>query len=236
MRKRRCWIADFNSAGGDEKIGENDDQRALPDFFRGIVQRGEQGRAADGLDAGHLIEHEAEMRGAALGRNFDGVLREAPEPDGIALLRGEIAERAREPARVVEAGGALRSEAHRAAGVDQQAETQVGVGLEFLDVKTVAASPRAPVEPARVVAGNVFAILRKLERRAAHWAAVLSRDAAEHRVPRVQRQRHQPAKDRRVEKAAISGGCGHGLNAVNSSSSSSSYSSSKDHGRPPHHG
>ena len=132
-----------------------------------------------------------------------GFVREAPEADGVALLGGEIAERAGELARVIEPGRALRAEIHRAAGVDQQAEAQVGVGLEFLDVKAVAAAPGPPVQPARIVAGDIFAVLRELERRAAHGAAMLAGDAAEHGLARVQRQRHEPAEDGGLEEVAL---------------------------------
>ena len=42
-----------------------------------------------------------------------------PQPDGVALLRGEVAERAAEFLRVVDLRRAGRAEVHRAAGVEQ---------------------------------------------------------------------------------------------------------------------
>jgi len=148
----------------DEEIGKDDDERTLADVFRGVVQGGQERGAADRFDAGHLLEDEAEMRGAAPDWNLDRFLGEAAQTDGVTLAGGEIAERTRELARVIETRGAGRAVAHRAAGVDQEADAKVGVSLEFLDVKAVTAAPGAPVEAADIVAGNIFAILRKFER------------------------------------------------------------------------
>jgi hypothetical protein len=146
-----------------EEIGQNDYQRPLTDLLRRIVQRREQRGAAHGPDARHLIQHHSKMRSAAPGRNLHGGLREAPQSHGVSLLRGDIAQRARQPPRVVEPSGARRSEIHGAAGVDQQAEAQIRIRLEFLDIKAVASPPGPPVQPPGVVARNVFPVLRELQ-------------------------------------------------------------------------
>ena len=164
------------------------------------MQRGEQRGVAEGLDAGHLIEDEAEMRRAALRGDFDGLFREGEHAHGIALLRGDVGKRAGEFAGVVEACGSGGAEVHAAAGVDEQAETQVRVGLKFLDVKAVAAPPGAPVEAPCVIAGDVLAVLREFERGTANGAAVLAGDVAEHGLAGVQGQRHEAGEDRWVEE------------------------------------
>ncbi len=103
------------------------------------------------------------MRGAAFRGDFHGRLGHAPETDRIALLGGQVAERAREAPRIVEPGGPIRPEPHGAAGVDEKTEAEVRIRLKFLDVEAVAAAPGAPVESPRIIPGDVLPILRKLE-------------------------------------------------------------------------
>jgi hypothetical protein len=149
----------------DEEVAEDDDEGSLADALGGIVQRGEQRGVADGLDGAHLVQNEAEMARAAFRGDFDGFLRERPKAHGIALLSSEVTECAGELLGVVEAarGAAGGREAHAAAGVDEQAEAQIGIGFEFLDVEAVTATPGAPIEAPGVVAGDVFAVLGEFE-------------------------------------------------------------------------
>jgi hypothetical protein len=51
---------------------------------------------------------------------------------------------------------ALAREVHRTRGIDHEVGAQVGIGLEFLDVKAVRAGEGLPVEAAGVIAGTYF--------------------------------------------------------------------------------
>jgi len=79
------------------------------------------------------------------------------------LLGGEIAEGAGELAGVIEAGCARGAEIHRAAGIHEEAETEVRVGFELLDIEAVAAAPGAPVEAAGIVARDIFPVLSEFQ-------------------------------------------------------------------------
>ena len=174
--------------GRDKEVAEDDDKGSLADALGGIVQRGEQRGVADGLNGAHLIQNEAEMARAAFRGDFDRFFRERPKAHGIALLRGEVTERAGELFGVVEAarGAARGREAHAAARVDEEAEAEVGVGFEFLDVEAIAAAPGSPVEASRVVTRDVFAVLGEFEGRTTNGTAMLARDAAEHGLAGVE--------------------------------------------------
>ena len=112
-------MAALSSAGCNEEIREYHHKGALPDLLRRIVHGRQQGRAAERLEAGQRIQHQREMHGPAPRRDLDGAVGHAPEADGISLLRGQVAERAGQLARVVEARGSGRPEIHGAARVEQ---------------------------------------------------------------------------------------------------------------------
>ena len=190
--------------GVDEEVGDGDDQGALADFLSGGVQGLDQGGAALGLEGGELVHDEVEVGGAAFGRDFLTVIgTDAPETDGVALMRGEVGEGGAELAGEVHAGALAWGGVgvvHGAAGIDDEAEAEVGVGFEFLDVKAVGAAPGAPVEAAGVIAGDVLAVLGELEGGAFDGGAVATRDAAEHGLARVEREREEAGKGGGVEE------------------------------------
>jgi hypothetical protein len=84
---------------------------------------------------------------------------------------------------------AAAGELHGAGRIDDEIGAEVGVGLEFLDVKPIRAREGLPIEAAGVVAGDVFPVLRKLHGGAAMRRAVLAGDVSQHRHPRLQRDR-----------------------------------------------
>jgi len=89
-----------------------------------------------------------------------------PQAYSISLVGGQIGEATGQSAGVFDTTEALRfilRVVHRSAYVEEQDHTEVGVGLELLDVVTVRTSPGTPVEPSKVVAGNVFAVFGKLQ-------------------------------------------------------------------------
>jgi hypothetical protein len=137
------------------------------------VYRTDETRLTLGLEATDLIKNEAKMvratarRGLSLEPNGGAV-----ETDGVALLPGEVSESTTEAAGVVETSRSGISVSHRAARVDDEAEPQVGVGFELLDIIAIGSAPGAPVEAASVVAGHIFPVLRKFDRRTPDGAAV----------------------------------------------------------------
>jgi hypothetical protein len=174
------------------------------DLLGRFVDRLDQARLASGGEPADLVEKDAEVAGTtSRGSLFFKTGRAAVETGRVALLGGEVGEGAGETAGVVEARRTGLAVAHRSARVDDEAEAKIRVGFEFLDVIAVGAAPGAPVETAGVVAGNILAILRELERRATHGTAVTSRDIPDHGLPRIQLEPEQFAKHRRIEEVAL---------------------------------
>ena len=103
-------------------------------------------------------------------------------------------------ASVFELAHSHGAKAHRAAGIDDQAASQVGVGLELLDEESVRPAEGSPVEPPQVIAGHIFSILGELDARTAMRARVPARDVAQHRPPRQERKARQPRQNCRIQK------------------------------------
>ena len=185
----------FQFGGFDEEVGDDDDEGALADFFGGGVEGFDEGGFAFGLEGGELVDDEIEVGGAAFGGDFLAVVGpDAPEADGVALVGGEVGEGGGELAGEVHAGafaGGGIGVIHGAAGIDDEAEAEVGVGFEFFDVEAVGAAPGAPVEAAGVVTGDVFPVLGEFEGGAFDGGAMATGDVAEHGLARVQGEREE---------------------------------------------
>ena len=126
--------------------------------------------------------------------------------DRVALLHGQPADRAGEAAGEFDFRNAGGTEIHRAAGIEHEAAAQIGVGLELFDVKAVGAAVGAPIEPAQIVAGDVFAILGEFDAGAAVWAGMPAGDGAHHRAARGKRNGRQPRENLRFDETAWTGG------------------------------
>src|SRR6266404_9318278 len=92
----------------------------------------------------------------------------------IALQVEEVSERTRQRVSILIYGVRKRAVAHRAAVIDQEVAAQIGLILEFFDVKPIAAGVEAPIEVAQVVARTVLTILGELDGKAVVGAAVQS--------------------------------------------------------------
>ena len=101
----------------------------------------------------------------------------------------------------------LRPELHRLADVDQQRAPQVGFFFVLLDVVLVGLRPDLPVDAARIVAGDVFAVLHELDRLPEIRAAVQARQKSLDDVPSLQFQPRNPRDGLRLQKS--SGIAGH---------------------------
>src|SRR5437899_121084 len=108
----------------------------------------------------------------------DDSVRHAGNAHRVALLHRQVSERSRELPCILDLGQAARAETHRAAGIEDEAAAQVGVGLELLDIEAVRPAIDAPVEPAEVIARDILSVLSELDARTAMRARMPARDAA----------------------------------------------------------
>ena len=128
------------------------------------MQHRDEARPAGGLRLAKRVKDDLQVGGVAARRDLGGgFLRHVEEPGGVALVDDEVAERGGQALGVVEPGAVLARESHRAAAVEHDVAAQVGLGLELLEVVAVGAGEDAPVEPPDVVAGDVVAVLGKLD-------------------------------------------------------------------------
>jgi hypothetical protein len=143
-----------------------------------------------------------QVRGAAGGRDFEMELVGADREAGsVALVDQQIRERRGDAAGVFDLcflAGAV--EIHRAGSVDHKVGTEIGIGLEFLDVKSVRAGEGLPIEAAGVIARDVFPILRELDGGTAVRRAVLARDVAHHRHARLDGKRAEAGEEIAVDE------------------------------------
>ena len=174
----------------DEQVGDDHHECPLPDRLGQFMEHVRQLGSA--LRAGLLddVEDLPQVGRAAARRegphDFGG---RAGDADGVSLLTGEVAERPADPSGVVDLGKRLgargrlgRGEAHRPARVEHDHEPEVRVGLVLLDIETIGAAEGPPVEPPQVVAGDILAILGKLDARAAMGAGMPTRHPSHHRL------------------------------------------------------
>ena len=106
------------------------------------------------------------------GKICAGSLSNRARPDRVLLAGQEHRQRGGQRGGVVELGQRPGAVVHRGAGVDDERGAEVALFLVLLDVVAVGAAEDAPVEPAQVVAGRVFAILGELDVEAVERAAV----------------------------------------------------------------
>ena len=82
----------------------------------------------------------------------------------VALFDKKVREGGGDAAGVLDFGvGFAAGKVHGARGVDDEVGSQVGVGFEFFDVKTVRAREGFPVESTGVVAGDILAVFREFD-------------------------------------------------------------------------
>src|SRR5436853_6884216 len=97
---------------------------------------------------------------------------DAGKPYRVALLNRHPTDRGCQSPAVFNLCDVLRTESHRAAGVEHQAATQIRVGFEFLNVKAVGSAVGSPIKPPEIVARHVLAILGELDTRPTTWTGM----------------------------------------------------------------
>eukprot|EP00903_Cladosiphon_okamuranus_P003713 g3711.t1 len=172
----------FGEFGGvGEEVGKNDDEGALADFFGDGVKGGDEAGLAGGFDVFDGGEKAFQMRGAARGWDFEvELVRADREAGGVALVHQEIGEGCGDPAGVFDLRflpGAVKI--HGAGGVDDEVGAEVGIRFEFLDVEAIGTGEGFPVEPAGIIAGNVFPVFGEFDRGSADLEQI-SNDLGHH--------------------------------------------------------
>ena len=114
---------------------------------------------------------------AAGGKNRGGRFVKEDEADRVLLADEHHGERDDHGGAIIELGkrGAAPV-VHRVAGVDDEGDADVALFLVLLDVMPVRPREDAPVEPAKIVAGGVLAVLGELDVEAVKRAAMLTAD------------------------------------------------------------
>ena len=186
-----------------KQVGYDHHERPLTDRLGEFVEHFRQPRFALGLGFLQDVKHHSQMRRTASRREAPhDPVGHARDADGIALLSSKVAQRAAETPGILNFCQACRAKVHRTAGVENKATSQIGVGLEFLDVVAIGPSECPPIEPPQIVAGNILSVLRKFDARPTMWTRMPSRHASDHRLPRQQGNCCQAREHLRLKKTA----------------------------------
>ncbi len=105
---------------------------------------------------------------------------ETGQADGVALLDEQAGKGGGETAGEIQPGRAVAGESHRGAAIDDEPGSQIGVGLEFLEIEAICAGIHPPVHEPDVVPGHIFSILGELDARPFVGALVLTGHIAGH--------------------------------------------------------
>src|SRR5262249_606216 len=92
--------------------------------------------------------------------------------------------------------------AHGAASIHDETAPQIGIGLKFLDKKSIRAPKNAPIQASKVVSRNVFPILGKFNAGPAMRAGVSPRDISKQRPASKQRHIRQARQDLGVQETS----------------------------------
>ena len=113
---------------------------------------------------------------AAGGRMLRCLAVEQDQADRVLLLDQQHGQRDDQRGGVVELRQRAGAVVHRGAGIDHERDPQVAFFFVLLDVMAIGAPEDAPVEPAQIVAGRVFAVLGELDVEAVERTAMLPAD------------------------------------------------------------
>ena len=92
--------------GLDEQVGDDHDQRPLPDRFRQLVQHRHELSLPFRARVLQNVEHRQEMRRTPLRRHMtNDAVRHAGEAHGVTLLQRQMPQRSGDPAGVFDLGG-----------------------------------------------------------------------------------------------------------------------------------
>jgi hypothetical protein len=183
-----------------EEVGEHDDERAAANLVGERVERFDETGLTGGFLFAERVEDVPEVRGIAAGRDVEGnVLLTTREPNRVALEHREVGEGTGEATGVVE----FVAEFHRAAAIENEMTTEIGVGLEFFEVEPVGPGDDAPVKMPGIVADDILPVFGEFNARAAVRALMATGDAAFHRRARTEFKPGEPRESGRVEKVAL---------------------------------
>ena len=115
-------------------------------------------RAELGFFYGVRHAHELALPGGRLDV-VRHVVGENDDARRVALLVGEICERNRQVAAVIELGDVVRGVAHGRAAVEQERELAVGLAAVALQIHALSACEHVPIDVPQIVAGRVGAVL-----------------------------------------------------------------------------
>ena len=147
-----------------EEIRNHDEQSAPVQIRHEVVEDIANLRLAAGLAFLQLIHDDAEMADAGARRDVFADLRvEGDEAHAVLLADHQIREASGEARGVFVFRDAVSPVIHRAAEIEQQRGAEVRFLLVFADVKAVAAPEDAPVNVPDFIAGDVLAMLLKLD-------------------------------------------------------------------------
>jgi hypothetical protein len=91
---------------------------------------------------------------------------------------------------------------HGFANVDYESGAKIGFFFVLLDVKPVRLGPDLPIQMAKIVTGNIFPVLHKLDAMAEERAPVHAGQKTFDHLSRPKFQRGQAGNGLRVKKAA----------------------------------
>ena len=122
----------------------------------------------------------------------------------VALLVGQIGQRRRQKARVIQLGDAVRAVAHGSAGIQQQGELRIGFAAIAFQIHALGAREDVPIHVAQIVAGRVGAILGEFLAEAEVGRAVQARDEAVHHGLGHQVEVRDAGQHRRIDETSWS--------------------------------
>ena len=151
-----------------EKIAHEHHDPAASRLAREIVERLGNGGGLRGIERAEHGADRVDFREAVRARDvLARLVVEDRHCGGVALEEDEIREARGHHFCIVELAHRTGAVAHGLAAIEQQVRHEVRLLLVLLDVVAVAAPEHLPIEMPRVVAGDVFAVLRKLDRKSA---------------------------------------------------------------------
>jgi len=196
-------LAEFLRIG--KEIGKDDDEGALLNLLGDLVKGSDESSATFRFKFVEGIEDGLELGRATAGRDLEvDLFVAARKAGGVTLIDNEIGERGGDALRELDLGWVVAGrEIHRARGIDDKVSAQVGVGFELLDVVAIGAGVGLPIEPAGVVARDVFTIFREFYGGTTMWRTVATGDVAHHGKARLHRNGAKTGKDVGVEEVVF---------------------------------
>jgi len=128
---------------------------------------GRQLRFFDAAAAVQNVHELLQMGGLARrAQELPNLVVEGDQPDAVLLMENQVAERRGGQAGIIVLGDGVRAVMHRFADIEHQPTDEVRLLLVLLEEESTGAAVDFPVHVANVVARDIFAVLRELDRKA----------------------------------------------------------------------